>query len=190
MGSLGCRRPIRKGRNASGRMRSIISTSTSQSCAMRAQRPSSSSRWTERRRSSSPGSGVTGPRRSSARITTGRCSAAGSGPSPCGGARGRVRRTQSQGRLSVGLGLRPRRETQSQRKALIAAEQDRPDVARRRAQWAARQKRVDPARLVFIDGERDPWLSNGPRPTWPRSGAGRRAESACGPRCPMLTGRP
>jgi transposase len=37
------------------------------------------------------------------------------------------------------------------KKTLIAAEQDRPDVARRRAQWAARQRLVDPARLVFID---------------------------------------
>jgi putative transposase len=32
-----------------------------------------------------------------------------------------------------------------------ASEQDRPDVARRRAQWKARQSRVEPARLVFID---------------------------------------
>ena len=30
-------------------------------------------------------------------------------------------------------------------------EQDRPDVARRRARWAARQRLVDPAGLVFID---------------------------------------
>jgi putative transposase len=34
---------------------------------------------------------------------------------------------------------------------VLASEQDRPDVARRRAQWKARQKRIDPARLVFID---------------------------------------
>src|SRR5262245_40220303 len=32
-----------------------------------------------------------------------------------------------------------------------ASEQDRPDVARRRAQWRKYQGRVDPARLVFID---------------------------------------
>jgi transposase len=32
-----------------------------------------------------------------------------------------------------------------------ASEQDRPDVARRRAQWKARQNRIEPARLVFID---------------------------------------
>lgn len=32
-----------------------------------------------------------------------------------------------------------------------ASEQDRPDVARRRAQWRKYQARIDPARLVFID---------------------------------------
>jgi transposase len=32
-----------------------------------------------------------------------------------------------------------------------AAEQDRPDVARRRGQWRKYQGRIDPARLVFID---------------------------------------
>lgn len=49
------------------------------------------------------------------------------------------------------MGLRPRRETQSQKKTLIAAEQDRPDVARRRAQWTRYRQRIDPSRLVFID---------------------------------------
>jgi putative transposase len=33
----------------------------------------------------------------------------------------------------------------------VASEQDRPDVARRRAQWRRYQGRIDPARLVFID---------------------------------------
>ncbi len=32
-----------------------------------------------------------------------------------------------------------------------ASEQDRPDVARRRAQWRKYQARIDPTRLVFID---------------------------------------
>jgi transposase len=32
-----------------------------------------------------------------------------------------------------------------------ASEQDRPDVARRRAQWIAYQNRIEPPRLVFID---------------------------------------
>jgi transposase len=37
------------------------------------------------------------------------------------------------------------------KKTLFATEQDRPDVARRRAQWKKYQNRLDPARLVFID---------------------------------------
>jgi putative transposase len=49
------------------------------------------------------------------------------------------------------VGVRSRREAQSQKKTLIAAEQDRPDVARRRAQWTKYRERIDPARLVFID---------------------------------------
>jgi transposase len=37
------------------------------------------------------------------------------------------------------------------KKSLHASEQDRPDVARRRAQWRRYQGRLDPARLIFID---------------------------------------
>src|SRR6202161_1081524 len=37
------------------------------------------------------------------------------------------------------------------KKSLHASEQDRPDVARRRAQWKKYQGRIDPQRLVFID---------------------------------------
>src|ERR1700739_2937671 len=37
------------------------------------------------------------------------------------------------------------------KKSLHAAEQDRVDVARRRAQWKKYQGRLDPRRLVFID---------------------------------------
>jgi transposase len=37
------------------------------------------------------------------------------------------------------------------KKSLHAAEQDRADVARRRAQWKKYQGRLDPKRLVFID---------------------------------------
>jgi transposase len=33
----------------------------------------------------------------------------------------------------------------------VAGERDRPDVARRRAQWIKYQNRIDPSRLVFID---------------------------------------
>jgi transposase len=34
---------------------------------------------------------------------------------------------------------------------VVAGERDRPDVARRRAQWIKYQNRIDPSRLVFID---------------------------------------
>jgi transposase len=34
---------------------------------------------------------------------------------------------------------------------VVAGERDRPDVARRRAQWTTYQGRIDPSRLVFID---------------------------------------
>jgi hypothetical protein len=37
------------------------------------------------------------------------------------------------------------------KKTLFATEQDRPAIARRRAQWKKYQDRLDPARLVFID---------------------------------------
>jgi transposase len=49
------------------------------------------------------------------------------------------------------VGVRSRGEAQLQKKTLIAAEQGRPDVARRRAQWARYRNRIDPSRLVFID---------------------------------------
>ena len=34
---------------------------------------------------------------------------------------------------------------------MVAREQDRPDISRHRARWRKYQRRVDPARLVFID---------------------------------------
>ena len=34
---------------------------------------------------------------------------------------------------------------------VLASEQDRPDVARRRVQWKRYQDRIDPRRLVFVD---------------------------------------
>jgi putative transposase len=49
------------------------------------------------------------------------------------------------------VGVRARGEAQSQKKTLIASEQDRPDVARRRMQWLRYRHRIDPSRLVFID---------------------------------------
>src|SRR6266568_4418421 len=37
------------------------------------------------------------------------------------------------------------------KKSVVAGERDRPDVARRRAQWRTYQDRIEPERLVFID---------------------------------------
>ena len=34
---------------------------------------------------------------------------------------------------------------------MVAGERDRPDVARRRAQWIKYQNKIEPERLVFID---------------------------------------
>ena len=42
-------------------------------------------------------------------------------------------------------------EKLSSKKSVAAGERDRPDVARRRAQWIKYQDRIDPSRLVFID---------------------------------------
>lgn len=42
-------------------------------------------------------------------------------------------------------------EKLSFKKTVAASERDRPDVARRRAQWTSYQSRIDPERLVFID---------------------------------------
>ena len=42
-------------------------------------------------------------------------------------------------------------ERLSFKKTVVASERDRPDIARRRAQWKSRQRQIDPERLVFID---------------------------------------
>jgi hypothetical protein len=49
------------------------------------------------------------------------------------------------------LDFRPRGRDEFQKKSLFASEQDRPDVARKRQRWKARQASIDPSRLVFID---------------------------------------
>ncbi len=43
------------------------------------------------------------------------------------------------------------RPSDAKKKTLIAAEQDRPAVARLRRRWRAHQHRIDPDRLVFLD---------------------------------------
>lgn len=44
---------------------------------------------------------------------------------------------------------------------MLPAEQDRPDVARLRQRWKARQDRIDPRRLVFID---ETWIKTNMAP--------------------------
>lgn len=52
---------------------------------------------------------------------------------------------------------------------MLASEQNRPDVARRRCQWRQRQGSIDPARLVFID---ETWTKTNMAPLrgWARRG--------------------
>jgi len=57
------------------------------------------------------------------------------------------------------------------KKSLHAAEQDRPDVARRREQWKKYQKRIDPRRLVFID---ETWAKTNMTRTHGRAARGQR----------------
>ncbi|UPJ26312.1 IS630 family transposase [Bradyrhizobium sp. CW1] len=60
----------------------------------------------------------------------------------------RACRPRPEGRLPLGVGLRACREAQQ---PWWTGERDRPDVARRRAQWTKYQGRVEAERLVFID---------------------------------------
>jgi transposase len=72
------------------------------------------------------------------------------------------------------------------KKSLHASEQDRADVARRRARWKMHQGRLDPRRLVFIDET----------PAFAGAGSGRRpaatgaalAATAWWPRCRTAAG--
>ena len=57
------------------------------------------------------------------------------------------------------------------KKTLHTSEQDRPDVARRRAQWRKYQGRIDPRRLVFID---ETWTKNNMIRRYGRSPRGQR----------------
>jgi transposase len=59
----------------------------------------------------------------------------------------------------------------AKKKTLIAAEQDRPDVAEARRQWAAAQLAIDPDRVVFID---ETWAKTNMTRTYGRSQRGGR----------------
>jgi putative transposase len=58
---------------------------------------------------------------------------------------------------------------------VLAGEQDRPDIARRRAQWQKYQRWIDPTRLVFID---ETWTKTNMAPLrgWGPRGARLRAK--------------
>jgi hypothetical protein len=57
------------------------------------------------------------------------------------------------------------------KKSLVAGERDRPDVARRRAQWTKYQDRIEPERLVFID---ETWTKSNMAPLRGWAPCGRR----------------
>ena len=67
------------------------------------------------------------------------------------GAAGRTGGAGDQGERGGGSDFSARRRAELQKKTAFATELDRPDVARRRLQWQARQATIDPKRLVFID---------------------------------------
>lgn len=66
--------------------------------------------------------------------------------------------------------LRPCRGLVVQKKTVLAAETERPDIARRRARWKRHQHLIDPHRLVFID---ETWVKTNMAPLrgWGPKGA-------------------
>jgi hypothetical protein len=69
------------------------------------------------------------------------------------------------------MDLRAPRGPFVQKKSLRPAEQDRPDIARRRVRWKQYQKHIDPKRLVFID---ETWTKTNMAPLRGWSPRGRR----------------
>ena len=57
---------------------------------------------------------------------------------------------------------------------MLPSEQDRPDVARRRTRWKARQASIDPRRLVFID---ETWAKTNMAPLRGWAPRGRRLDA-------------
>jgi transposase len=62
-------------------------------------------------------------------------------------------------------------EADSKKKTLIAAEQEREDVARKRFEWKREQSQIDPDRVVFID---ETWAKTNMTRTYGRSQRGTR----------------
>jgi transposase len=65
----------------------------------------------------------------------------------------------------------PGRRPNAKKKTLIAAEQEREDVARMRSQWKQSQEEIDPDRVVFID---ETWAKTNMTRTYGRSQQGTR----------------
>jgi transposase len=61
--------------------------------------------------------------------------------------------------------------TNSKKKTLIAAEQERPDVAQRRAEWQESQAEINPGQVVFID---ETWAKTNMTRRYGRSSVGTR----------------
>lgn len=78
-----------------------------------------------------------------------------------------------------------RREDQTFKKNVFASEQDRPDVARRRARWFRHQHKLDASSLVFID---ETWTKTNMAPLrgWCRRGERLKAKLPHG-HCQTLT---
>jgi transposase len=74
------------------------------------------------------------------------------------------------------VGLRPRRRPRLQKNTALPSEQDRPDIARRRARWKRHQRKLDPRRLAFIA---ETWVKTNMAPI--------RGWSRCGQRLPAKT---
>jgi transposase len=65
----------------------------------------------------------------------------------------------------------PSAAADAKKKTLLAAEQDRPDVAAARRQWVGEQFSIDPDRVVFID---ETWAKTNMTRTYARSTRGTR----------------
>ena len=96
---------------------------------------------------------------------------------------GRARRTRPQGRLPLGVELRPRREAELQKKPCSPASRIAP-------MSLGDARSGEPIKTGLNPVAWSSSMRPGPRPTWRRSGDGRRAGCGSGPRPPMAAGRP
>jgi hypothetical protein len=87
---------------------------------------------------------------------------------------GRIDRTGDQDASAGGVGVRSRRGPELQKKTLLAEEQTRPDVARKRARWKTHQGLIAPAQLVFID---ETWVKTNMAPLRGWGTRGRRLKA-------------